>query len=449
MNRWLTSIVVGAGACITALAAPAQADVISAGMQRRKQFSSSRTSAARPAPHLGDPACRDVPRRSTPSIIATPYSLNLTAEPGASAEAAAAAAGHAVLTSFYPNQQKRLDAALSGFLGKVPDGDAKTKGIALGKKAAADMIALRANDGFGTPETYRPYTTAGVYVPTVIPINSSVSATTPWIMTSASQLRPPPPPALDSETWTKDVNESGELGGLESTKRTAEQTDIARFWFISGPQIWNPIVRQAAAQKKLNLLDSARVFALTAMAGNDSIIAVFDAKYTYNFWRPVTAIRNADLSKNPATPRDPSWVPLSDTPLHPEYPCAHCINVSSVGGVLQKVLGDEAELSMTSSTLPGMTRKWSRVQDYINEVNLARIYGGFHYRNTTKVGGTWGASSPTSRSRRSCAASGRRPQSSASTAGGTHNAGGGPVPAAPPHVRKAPFGLPRRAISWQ
>src|SRR5262245_15049653 len=387
MNRWLTSIVGGAGACITALTAPAQADVISDW--------NATAEAIQLEQNIGGPATARtlalLPVAMFEPVNAfdhryTPYSLNLTADPGASAEAAAAAAGHAVLTSFYPNQQKRLDAALSGFLGKVPDGDAKTKGIALGKKAAADMIALRANDGFGTPETYRPYTTAGVYVPTVIPINSSVSATTPSITASASQLRPPPPPALDSETWTKDVNESGELGGLKSTKRTAEQTDIARFWFISGPQIWNPIVRQAAAQKKLNLLDSARVFALTAMAGNDSIIAVFDAKYTYNFWRPVTAIRNADLSKNPATPRDPSWVPLSDTPLHPEYPCAHCINVSSVGGVLQKVLGDEAELSMTSSTLPGMTRKWSRVQDYINEVNLARIYGGFHYRNTTKVG---------------------------------------------------------------
>ena len=129
----------------------------------------------------------------------------------------------------------------------------------------------------------------------------------PWGMTSVSQFRPVPPPALDSATWTNDVNEIRELGAKNSTKRTTEQTSIGRFWFVTGPQSWNPIVRQVVTAKKLDLVDSARLFSLVAMTGHDAIIAVFDAKYAYNFWRPVTAIRNADLGGNTATQRDASW----------------------------------------------------------------------------------------------------------------------------------------------
>jgi hypothetical protein len=206
-------------------------------------------------------------------------------------------------------------------------------------------------------------------------------------MSKGSQLRPGPPPTLDSATWTSDVNEIRELGGRASTRRSAEQTAVGRFWFVTGPQSWNPIVRQLAAAKRLDLLDSARAFALTAIAGDDALIAVFDAKYAYNFWRPITAIRNADLSGNAATPRDATWLPLGDTPLHPEYPCAHCITASAVGTVLKGLFGNEIpEVAMTSPTAPGVTRKWTRVQDYMDEVSAARIYAGFHYRFSTRVG---------------------------------------------------------------
>src|SRR5262249_12385709 len=162
------------------------------------------------------------------------------------------------------------------------------------------------------------------------------------------------------------------LGSRGSTKRTLEQTEIARFWFVTGPQAWNPIVRQLAGMKKLDLLDSARVFALVAMAADDAFIAVFDAKYHYNFWRPVTAIRNADRAANKATPREASWLPLGDTPMHPEYPCAHCITSTAVGAVLKSVFGNEIpEVSMVSPTAPGVTRKWTRIQDYADEVSVA------------------------------------------------------------------------------
>jgi hypothetical protein len=316
-----------------------------------------------------------------------PYRLSLAADKSVSREAAAASAAHSVLSALHADQRTALDAALKASLTPIPDGDSKTKGIALGRQAGAEVLALRADDRMGAPESYRPHTQSGVYVPTVVPVASTTGAVTPWVMDKGSQFRPGPPPALDSQTWTKDLNEIREVGGRGSTRRTPEQTDIGRFWFVTGPQAWNPIVRQIAAARKLELVDSARLFALVSMATSDSFIAVFDAKYHYNLWRPVTAIRNADQTGNKATPHDPAWLPLGDTPMHPEYPCAHCISSSAAGAVLTKLFGDEiAEVSMTSATAPGVTRKWTRIQDYTAEVSLARILAGFHYRFSTEAG---------------------------------------------------------------
>ena len=159
----------------------------------------------------------------------------------------------------------------------------------------------------------------------------------PWVMETSSQVRPAPPPALDSEVWTRDVNEIREFGSLRGAKRIPEQTEIARFWFLAGPRTYTPLVQQIAEAKKLDLVDSARLYALVSMATANSYIAVFDAKYAYNFWRPITAIRNADITSNAATPRDPAWTPLGATPMHPEYPCAHCIIASTVAEVLQRI----------------------------------------------------------------------------------------------------------------
>jgi hypothetical protein len=316
-----------------------------------------------------------------------PYKLNLTADRMTSKEAAAAAAGHDILLALYPDQQRTLDATLATMLTGIADGEPKRKGIELGKKAAADLVALRANDGIGAQETYRPYTAPGIYVPTVVPGFSTSGAVTPWAMMSGSQFRPAAPPALTSEVWTNDVNEIRELGRIDSAKRTAEQTTIGRFWFVTGPRSYNPIVRQIATAKDMDIVDCARLFALTAMAGNDAYIAVFDAKYTFNLWRPITAIRNADQTNNSTTPRDASWLPLGDTPMHPEYPCAHCITSAAISAVLQGVAGNEiGEISMSSPTAPGVIRKWTRLQDYSDEVSMARIFAGFHYRFSTLVG---------------------------------------------------------------
>ena len=316
-----------------------------------------------------------------------PYKLNLTADRAASREAAAAAAAYDVLLALHPDKKADLDAALAGSLAGMAENEAKSKGIELGKQAAAGIIALRANDGSNTPEDYRPATAAGVYVPTTIPIESTSSKIKPFAMTSASQFRAAPPPALTSETWTRDLNEIREIGSHASAKRSAEQTTIARFWFFTGPRTYNTIVRQIASNRKMDLVDCARLYALTSIAGADAFIAVFEAKYTYNLWRPVTAVRNADLTSNPATPREASWQPLGVTPMHPEYPCAHCITASAVSTVLQHVVGNEVgEITLTSPTAAGVTRKWTRLQDYSDEVSSARIYAGFHYRFSTEAG---------------------------------------------------------------
>jgi len=316
-----------------------------------------------------------------------PYKLNLTADKTASREAAAAAAAYGVLLALHPDKKADLDATLAASLAGIAENEAKSKGIELGKQAAAGVIAMRENDGSNTPEDYRPATTAGVYVPTTMPIESTSSKVKPFVMASASQFRAPPPPALTSETWTKDVNEIREIGSSVSTRRSAEQTTIARFWFFTGPRTYNAIVRQIATNRKMDLVDCARLYALTSIATADAFTAVFDAKYAYNLWRPITAIRNADLTSNPATPREASWQPLGTTPMHPEYPCAHCIVSSTVATVLQNVVGDEVgEITLTSPTAPGVTRKWTRLQDYSNEVSSARIYAGFHYRFSTEAG---------------------------------------------------------------
>jgi hypothetical protein len=315
-----------------------------------------------------------------------PYRLELVADRNTSREAAAASAAHAVLTALYADERQAIDAQLAAHLAAVAEGPAKERGIILGRKAAADLLALHVEDGAGADD-YRPFAQAGVYVPTQPVAGYHVRSFKPWVMASAAQFRAAPPPALTSETWTRDVNEVREVGALNSSARSPEQTTVGKFWFLTGARTYNPIVRQAVMAKQMNLLDCARIYALTSMAAADSFIAVFEAKYHYNFWRPVTAIRNADLTQNPATPRDATWQPLGETPMHPEYPCAHCISASAVAAALRAVVGDEVgEISVTSNTAPGVTRRWTRLSDYADEVSNARIWAGFHYRFSTEAG---------------------------------------------------------------
>ncbi len=321
----------------------------------------------------------------------TPYRIQVTAPAGASAEAAAVAAAHAILVRLYPDQKQALEQASAKSLGRIPDGTAKTDGIAVGEKVGAEMVARRVNDGATAPNTYRPVTAPGVYVMTILPVASYWGNVTPWVLERGAQFRPGPPPALTSAEWARDCKEVMELGGARSAVRTAEQTDIARFWMVVGPSSWDPVLRAVAAAPGRTLLQNARLFALAEMATADAYIAVFDAKYAYNFWRPITAIRNGDLHGSGAIGRVADWEPLVPTPLHPEYPCAHCITSAALAAVLEAEFGARTpEVTMTSPTAPGVTRRWTTPQAFTDEVSVSRIYGGIHYRTSMVVGQAMG-----------------------------------------------------------
>ena len=318
--------------------------------------------------------------------------VKIEAATGASVEAAIAAAGHMTLSRLAPAKQSEIDAAYQAAIAKIPDGTSKSDGIAVGEKAAEAVLARRLDDGFATVETYRPYTIAGVYVPTVVPLVSQWPSRKPWLMTSASQFRPGPPPKLTSATWARDYNEIKALGRKTNSTRTAEQNEIARFWEATGASVYHGLVRSVADQPGRDVTQNARLFMAVTQAADDAAIAVFDAKYHYNFWRPITAIRNGDIDGNDATERDASWTPFINTPMHPEYPCAHCISAAAIGTLLEAEIGNAPMpvLSTTSPTANNVKRTWMKIEDFIQEVSNGRICDGVHFRTSTEVGTAMG-----------------------------------------------------------
>jgi hypothetical protein len=313
--------------------------------------------------------------------------VKLTPAPGASVDAAVASATRTALLKLMPGQQAAIEADYQAALRPLADGRAKSDGIALGEQAATAIVALCAEDGWTAPNTYRPHATPGVYVPTMFPAVPHWGKRKTWVLTSGDQFRPGPPPSLTSDTWKRDLAEIKAVGGKVSTQRTPEQTAIAQFWEATAPALYWPVARSVAAAPGRDVSDNARLLAAAAMAMDDALIAVFDAKYTYNLWRPVTAIRNAE-----GDARDPGWLPFIDTPMHPEYPCAHCIVSGSLGGVLAAEIGNgpTPTLRSASPTAGGAVRTWTSVGDFMQEVALARIYDGVHYRNSTEVGTAMG-----------------------------------------------------------
>jgi len=308
-----------------------------------------------------------------------------------SMDAAVAAAHRATLTKLVPSQQASIEAAYQAAIARIADGPAKSAGITAGERAAAAVLAAR-DEGTPQPDSHRPHAVAGVYVPTASPAVTHWPNRKPWVMTTASQFRPGPPPVLTSAAWTRDFNEIKGMGGKASTRRTAEQTEVARFWEFSLPSIYHGLVRSVADMPGRDPLRNARLFATVAQAMDDAMIAVFDAKYHYNFWRPSTAIRNGDIDGNDATEREATWTPFIDTPMHPEYPSAHSILASAVGAVLKAEFGNDPVpvMSTTSPTAKGAMRKWSSVEAFTQEVADARVWEGVHYRTSTDVGAAMG-----------------------------------------------------------
>jgi hypothetical protein len=317
----------------------------------------------------------------------TRYNTTVAASPTASAEAAAASAARKVLMELFANHRTKIDEAYAASIRSIPEGESKTQGVMLGEKVAAAILAERATDGTAVPDTYRPLTRPGVWVPTTPPQTEQYARAKPWVLKSADQFRPGPPPELSSALYARDYNETKSLGGAKSTARTAEQTALVAFW--PTPRLalgWHAAARQLAVARELPLDECARLFALLNMASANSFITDWDAKFTYNLWRPVTAIRNGDQDGNDATERDAAWIPLVPTPMHPEYPSQAAISAGVMMGVMEALFGPNPAVPITIADPadPKRTRTLNIAQ-MAEEHNNVRVWGGIHFRNSLVV----------------------------------------------------------------
>lgn len=321
-----------------------------------------------------------------------PYKLSLNLRPGASIDAAVAAAAHGVLLHYFPTQQAALDADYAAALAAISDGAAKDAGIAVGQEAAAGIIALRQGDGFEADIGFAmPSPAPGVWqLPAgQAPQTPWVSRLRPFMLQSPDQFRPGPAPELTSSEWAAEFNEVKTLGRSDSAYRTADQTDIARFWSTNAIVQYNSALKDLTLKRNLGALQAARLFAMGNLVASDALLACFDAKYHELFWRPQFAIPLGDTDGNPDTVGDSSWKPLIATPNHPEYPAAHGCLTSAEAEVFAAFLGtNRIDLDLTS-TVPNLvhpTRHYDRVTDLVHEMIDARVWGGVHYRESVIKG---------------------------------------------------------------
>ena len=318
------------------------------------------------------------------------YAVEVAAAPGASPEAAAAAAAHGILERLFPPQKAMLDTALAASLKEITDGPAKAEGLRVGREVAEKLFALRKDDGSAAQAAYEFGKGAGVYQATppmnIKPILPHWGNVKPFLLTSAKQFAMAGPPPVDSAAFAKDFDEVKRVGSKNSTARTSEQTAIAIHWAGSEVPPINGVARAVSAAKKLSLVDNARVFALLNMAMADALIAGFHNKYMHKYWRPVTAIRHAGLANNPAIPADPTWEPLIVTPPHPDYPSGHCLGAGAAVAVLQAINGsDKFSASFVYPPL-GVLRRWESFSQIAKEVEDARVWGGIHFRTADEHG---------------------------------------------------------------
>ena len=333
-----------------------------------------------------------------------PYNTRVPGATG-SLSAAAAKAGHDTLVGLFPGQIAALDLAYADFL--AANGvDPLDPGTAVGAQTAANMLALRTNDGRFplNPPPFLGSTAIGQWRPTPSllpgPPPTLAPGLTPWVATvrpftmrSDSQFRVDPPPDLTSERWADDYNETKTVGSLTSTTRTAEQTEIGYFWAVSGPVLWQNALRYISNNYLKDTGESARMYALAEAAMADAQIACWDSKYFYNFWRPITAIRLGDQDGNSATVVDPEWQPLINTPNFPEYPSGHADISSAISQILRLFFGSDDltfQMITTNPLAPQKTRTFTHFSQAEQEVIDARVYVGIHYRHSDVVAGAQG-----------------------------------------------------------
>jgi len=317
-----------------------------------------------------------------------PYLVRLSSVPrDASQEAAAAAAAHEVLVALYPSFKTTLDTQLQQSLVQIPDGNGKAEGVLIGQDVADRILAARSNDGSNAPPIPYVFGTApGDYQSTPPnfapqPQFTNWSHVTPFALERANQFRPGPPPALTSDAYSDAFNQIKSLGIGNSTTATADEALTGRFWNGAIQNYWNEIAQTLSQARGLSTAQNARLFALLNLSFADDVIAFYDAKYTFNFWRPVTAIRAADPGINPETVADPNWLPeVGKTAPDPSYPGAHGVISASAAEVLISFFErDHAEFNVTSEVLPGVQRSFTSLSAAAEEATLSRIFGGQHF----------------------------------------------------------------------
>jgi hypothetical protein len=326
---------------------------------------------------------------------------------GQSADAAVAQAAYDVLTHYFPAQAANLSALHDAALAAVPNGAAKRNGVMYGHLAARKILRERAGDGLMTPVgTTSPYTPLppgpGVYrrtPPYAAPQTPWMAGVQPFILDSASQFLPVPPPSLQSQEWVDAFNEIVAVGAANSLTRTAEQTATAQFYLANVDRQYNILARTIATNESLDVPQTARLLAMVNEVGADAMVSMMYAKYHFQFWRPITAINPWSVTNdalgpvpgfddgNPLTIEQPGWTPLLTTPNHPEYPCAHCTITSAIGEVIAQFMGTDAiNIDLVGNSNFSAVHHFATVQDLRTEVANARVWAGLHYRFSTVAG---------------------------------------------------------------
>ena len=375
------------GCALACLAAPAQADTVCEWID----FAQTVRTAAAPPPTA--PRTPDHDRAQTQVALAMFEALNAidrryesylgmaAGDPKASQDVAAATAAYEVLVAHYPSQKAMLDDSYAITLATETDQRTRESGIALGKAAAASALKAGGIDPAIAQTPYLPRAQLGVWVPTQLPVFDPYVVTfRPWFLERASSVRPGPPPSLDSETWVRDYNEVKRLGGKASKDRTPNESLMARYRITPNMM---PSFRLAADAPGRAPVQNARMFAMLEMIDDDTTLAIVDAKLHYNFWRPITAIRNGEMDGNAATAPDPSWESLITTPNHPEYPCGHCIFAAATAEYMKAEVGNSPTwgVRVSSSSIPNaavqVLPNWD---EWVRQVSYSRTLGGVHYR---------------------------------------------------------------------
>ncbi len=326
------------------------------------------------------------------------FGATLAAPAGASAEAAAIAAAHTVLKSYFPASAAALDAARTSSLAAIPDGSAKTGGIAVGEAAAANVMAARSNDGSSPAAFYLPTSSnPAEWQPT--PSCTAAGGAfyhwknvKPFGLRSAAQFQLDEPPALKSSRYARDYNEVKSMGAVNSTLRPQDRTDNARFYAMTTPvAVFNPVARQLSVTAADSLSQNARSFALLNMAISDAAVATFDSKYKYFAWRPETAIRMGQDDGNNATEPDSSFTPLILTPCFPSYPSAHATLSNAAREMLEQLYGTRRRsLILTNPAIPGITLRYNKLKEITEDIDDARVFGGIHFRFDQEAGADMG-----------------------------------------------------------